>query len=155
MMIRPACRFGLVLVLGWFLWTQEIHAENDVRISNAWINEAPPGMKMMGGYLDISNGSGTDVVLTGVTSPCFEKIEFHISEIKNGVSTMRRQESITIPAGTEFSFSPGRYHLMLMNNTQPLSAGDKVPLSFSFAAGEPAQIEAEIRRGDPASHRHH
>ena len=154
-MMRPAYRFSLALLLGAVLCTPMVRAEEDIRISNAWINEAPPGMKMMGGYLDISNNTTNAMVLTGATSPCFEKIEFHVTEVKDGVSTMRRQDSISIPAGSEFSFSPGHYHLMLINNTRTLAVGDKVPLTLNFDQGEPLQIEAEIRRGAPMAHQHH
>ena len=137
------------------LFMQSSLADEDIRISNAWINEAPPGMKMMGGYLTISNKTAHALVLTSITSPCFERIEFHATEIKEGVSKMRRQDSITIPAGAVFSFAPGHDHLMLINNTRTLATGDKVPLTLNFAQGESLQIEAEVRRGDPSAHQHH
>jgi hypothetical protein len=68
---------------------------------------------------------------------------------------MHKQESISIPAGTDFRFSPGRYHLMLINQTRTLAAGDTVPLTLHFAEGEPLQVMAEVRRGDSPSHKHH
>lgn len=154
-MRRPAYYYCLSLLFASLLCMQMVRAEGDIRISNAWINEAPPGMKMMGGYLDVSNNTGNALVLIGASSPCFEQIEFHITEIKNGVSTMRKQESVTIPAGAIFSFSPGHYHLMLINNTRDLGAGDKVPLTFKFAEGGPVQVDAEIRRRAPTAHQHH
>ena len=148
---RPAT----ALLLGCLYVWHAVLAQDDLRISNAWINEAPPGVDMMGGYLSIGNNTAHTMVLTGATSPCFEKIEFHVTEIKNGVSTMRRQESISIPAGSDFSFAPGHYHLMLMNKTRMLAAGDTVPLTLHFAEGEPLQVMAEVRRGAPPSHQHH
>ena len=153
--MRPAYRFSLALFLGAVLCAQMIRAEEEIRISNAWINEAPPGMKMMGGYLNISNKTTHTLVLNGATSPCFEKIEFHVTEVKDGVSTMRRQDSISIPAGSEFSFAPGHYHLMLINNTRTLGAGDKVPLTLHFAEGKSLQTEAEVRSGDSMPQHHH
>lgn len=144
-----------VLLLGCLCVWHAALAQDDLRISNAWINEAPPGMNMMGGYLSISNRTSHTAVLTGATSPCFEKIEFHVTEIKDGVSAMRRQESISIPAGSDFSFAPGHYHLMLINKTRMLAAGDTVPLTLHFAEGDPLQVVAEIRRGASPSHQHH
>ena len=153
--MRPAYRFSLALFLGAVLCAQMIRAEEEIRISNAWINEAPPGMKMMGGYLTISNKTTHSLVLTGASSPCFERIEFHVTEMKDGLSTMHRQDSIPIPAGSEFNFAPGHDHLMLINNTRTLATGDKVPLTLNFAQGESLQIEAEVRRGDSSAHQHH
>lgn len=156
-MRRLICRYRPVI--GMFfcisLFMQSSLADEDIRISNAWINEAPPGMKMMGGYLTISNKTTHPLVLTGASSPCFERIEFHVTEMKDGLSTMHRQDSIPIPAGSEFNFAPGHDHLMLINNTRTLATGDKVPLTLNFAQGESLQIEAEVRRGDPSAHQHH
>ena len=143
------------LLLGCLCVWHTVLAQDELLISNAWINEAPPGMNMMGGYLGINNKTSHAMVLTGATSPCFEKIEFHVTEIKDGISSMRRQESISIPAGSDFSFAPGHYHLMLINPTRKLAAGDTVPLTLLFAEGEPLQVKAEIRRGDSPSHQHH
>jgi hypothetical protein len=148
-------RAVVVLLLGCLCVWHAVLAQDDIRISDAWINEAPPGMKMMGGYLNISNKTSRAVVLTGATSPCFEKIEFHVTEIKDGISTMRQRKSISIPAGTDFSFAPGHYHLMLINQTRILAAGDTVPLMLHLAEGEPLQVMAEVRRGDSSSHEHH
>ena len=143
------------LLLGSLCVWHTVLAINDIRVSNAWINEAPPGVSIMGGYLSITNNTSHALVLTGVTSPCFEKIEFHVTEIKDGVSAMRRLESIPIPAGSDFSFTPGHYHLMLMNQTRLLAAGDSVPLTLHFAEGGPLQVMAEVRRGTTPSHQHH
>jgi len=146
---------GAALLLCCLCVWHAVPAQDDIRISNAWINEAPPGMMMMAGYLEISNKTTQPLVLTGATSPCFEKIEFHVTELQNGVSAMRRQESITVPAGSDFSFSPGHYHLMLIKNTRKLAAGDKVPLTFNFAQGTSVKTEAVVRRGEPATHDQH
>jgi len=145
----------VALCLGCLCVWHTVLANNDIRIGNAWINEAPPGVNMMGGYFIISNHTSHTLVLTGATSPCFENIEFHATEIKDGVSAMRRQESISIPAGSEFSFAPGHYHLMLINKTRMLAAGDSVPLTLNFAQGEPLQVMAEVRRGASPPHQHH
>jgi copper(I)-binding protein len=155
MLQKSKMRPALMLFLGCLgVWHAAL-AQDAIRISNAWINEAPPGMKMMGGYLSISNNTLHDIVLTGATSPCFKKIEFHVTEIKNGISSMHKQETITIPSGSEFSFSPGHYHLMLINQTRKLAADDTVPLTLHFAGGNPLQVMAEVRRGDTPDHQHH
>ena len=146
---------AVVLLLGCLCVRHAALAQDDIRLSNAWINEAPPGVNMMGGYLSISNKTLHDVVLTSVTSPCFEKIEFHATEIKDGVSSMRKQEFISIPAGSEFSFSPGHYHMMLIHQTRKIAADDTVPLTLHFEGGELLQVTAEVRRGETPSHQHH
>ena len=147
----PAAAYLLGCLCVW----HAVLAQDDLLISNAWINEAPPGVNMMGGYLSISNNTSHALVLISATSPCFEKIEFHVTEIKDGLSAMRRQEAISIPAGTDFSFTPGHYHLMLINKTRMLAAGDTVPLTLHFAEGKPLQVMAKVRHGALPSYQHH
>ena len=155
MLRKSKMRPALILFLGYLgVWHAAL-AQDAIRISDAWINEAPPGMKMMGGYLSISNNTLHDIVLTGATSPCFKKIEFHVTEIKNGISSMHKQETITIPSGSVFSFSPGHYHLMMINQTRKLAANTPVPVTLHFAGGDSLEVLAEFRRGEAHSHDHH
>lgn len=148
-------RCARVLLAAWFSACGTVLAAEDIQISNAWVNEAPPGMRMTAGYLEIANPAAQDLTLTGVTSPDFGNIEFHVTEIRDGVSSMRRRQTISIPAGGVFRFTPGQYHLMLINNTRPLASGDKVPLILTFDRGGPVTIEATVRRADPGAHDHH
>ena len=107
-------------------------AAENIEISNARINEAPPNARVHAGYLDIINDTEKAIELVGANSPVFEKIEFHITRIDQGITSMHRQEKILIPSGTTFSFSPGQYHLMLFNNKQPVRQGDIIPLELVF-----------------------
>lgn len=144
-----------LLPAAWLLACGPALAADDILVSKAWINEAPPGMRMMAGYLEIANPAAQDLNLTGATSPHFESIEFHLTETRDGIASMRRQHAIVIPAGGVFSFTPGHYHLMLINNTRALASGDKVPLTLIFDRGGPVTIEATVRRGDAGTHDHH
>lgn len=125
-----------------------------VEIHDAWINEAPPTVKVLAGYLNIRNNTEKTVVLTGIESSVFERIEFHLTEMNDGVAKMQKQDEIIIPAHSVFSFSPGEYHLMLFNPEQPVKTGDLVPLEISFSNGEIISITAEVKRAESMSHHH-
>lgn len=122
-------------------------AAGGVSVSNAWINEAPPGAGVLAGYLTIVNNSVTDKELVDAGSEMFEKIEFHLTTMDSGVASMRRQDLINIPAGTTFRFEPGAYHLMLFRPLRQLQAGDIVTLELAFAGGENIQVDAVVKRG--------
>ena len=62
---------------------------------------------------------------------------------------------MTIPAGTEFSFSPGHYHLMMINQTRTLAANVPVPVTLHFAGGDSLEVMAEIRGNPVPDHQHH
>ena len=94
-------------------------------------------------------------MLSGAKSTNFEKIEFHLTVMKDGVASMHRQDDITIPAHSNFSFSPGKYHLMLFNPVQAVKNGDSVPLDLLFSNGETLTVEAEVKRATLEEHHHH
>lgn len=130
-------------------------ASETVKIMNGRINEAPPAVKVHAGYLDIINDNEKEVELVSASSPAFEKIEFHVTRIEQGVSSMHRQSKILIPAKSTFSFSPGEYHLMLFNNNRPVLEGDIIPLVLVFSDGENIRTGMHVIHIDPGEHNHH
>jgi periplasmic copper chaperone A len=138
-----------------FITIQPVFAQNSIEITDAWISEAPPTVKILAGYFTIVNLSDDPVDLTGAQSPVFERVEFHLTKIRDGVAHMQKEEIITIPAQTEFSFSPGEYHLMLFNPTNTPKSGDLIPLQLTFSNGIRIDVDVEVKRGNQTGHHHH
>lgn len=130
-------------------------AAENIKIRNACINEAPPNVKVHAGYLDIINENDKPIVLVGASSPVFEKVEFHVTRIDQGITSMQQQANILIPAKSTFSFSPGQYHLMLFNNKQPVRQGDAIPLELVFADGESIHTSMQVKHVVPGEQNHH
>ncbi len=130
-------------------------AGNAIIVSNAWINAAPPAVQIVAAYMDIRNNSDEQIVLKSAGSPLFERIEFHLTQIENGVATMQKQDSIPIAAQSEFAFSPGKYHLMLFHSKENLKVGDLIPLELIFSDGQTITINAEIKRAVISTEHHH
>jgi copper(I)-binding protein len=137
----------IILTLGLTMGAPASFAtENGLSVVNPWIREAPPLSKVLGGYLVLENKSERDRILTGATSPSFERVEMHRTKIHNGVAKMLHQDSLTVPAGQSVAFEPGAYHLMLIGPTTALRSGDQVNLSLSFADGEQIKASASVRK---------
>ncbi len=117
-------------------------------VKNAWIREAPPVAKVMAGFMSISNPADKAAVLLGAESPLFEKVELHRSTMENGVAGMEQQEKMEIPARGEVDFSPGGFHLMLINPKQLLKVGDTVAVTMKFAGGKSVPVVFTIRPMD-------
>lgn len=133
-------------------------ADENITIQNAWIREAPPTIKIMAAYLQIENLSDKALTLISAESPEFERIEFHLSEIEDGVARMQQQNEIIIAANTIFSFEPGGYHLMLFNNIAPMREGELASIKLTFANGETLMFDAMVKRSDSTemhNHNHH
>ncbi len=141
-----------------FLLTNSAFAGESVHIQNAWIREAPPTIKVMAGYLDIENSSDHALTLVSAESPEFERIEFHISQVKNGVTSMQQQEHIIIAPDSTLSFEPGAYHLMLFNPSVPMREGKRISIKLTFEDGKTLSFDAIVRRSNltaiPHQHDH-
>lgn len=131
-------------------------------ISDAWIREAPPTATVLAGYMRIDNPGAQEQTITGVTSPRFERIEMHRTEVVDGVARMLPQEQLVVPAGGSLTLEPGGLHLMLIGPTEPVAAGDTVTLRLQLGDdGNCAWAEASVKRGDDAGgmdhsqHHHH
>lgn len=132
-----------------------------VMISDAWVQEAPPMAGVNAAYMVIENAAGQPKRLTGASSPVFERVEMHNTEIHDGMADMVRQASVEIPAHGRFEFRPGGYHFMLMKARHGVRAGDKVRLLLSFADGSQLGVDIEVRKAmgsmehsqmDPSGH---
>ncbi len=132
-----------------------VFAQDSIEVAGAWINEAPPTVKVLAGYFTISNLANESVDLVAASSPAFEKIEFHLTETQDGVARMQKLDTVTIPAQSDFSFVPGAHHLMLFNPATAPKAGEKIPLQLTFSNGVSIDIEAEVKRGELPPHHHH
>jgi hypothetical protein len=129
------------------------------QVVDPWIRLAPPGARMMAGYLVLENPGDQPQELVAVSSPDFASIEVHRTEIVDGVARMIPEPDLTVPAGGRAVFEPGGRHLMLHGPARDLSEGDTVALSFGFADGGRIDLTAPVRRGsdpgDGAAHDHH
>ena len=86
-----------------------------------------PGTNMGVAYLTIENTTAEAITITSVSSPQFDAVEMHETNMTEGVSRMRKLDSVTIPAKGSVAFERGGKHLMLM---RPRAGLDNVLLTF-------------------------
>lgn len=133
-------------------------AGETITVKNAWLREAPPTIKIMAGYLDIENSSDKVLTLISAESTDFERIEFHLSQIEDGVARMQQENQIIIAPNTTFSFEPGSYHMMLINNSAPMREGKIISIKLTFEDGETYNFNTIVKRSDSTefhNHEHH
>ncbi len=126
----------------------------DIEISEPWVREGPPNARVLGGFMTIINSTKTDVALLSASSPQFNSIELHKTEMVDGVGKMIPQQRIVVPADGQVELKPGSYHLMLMGAMQPLRAGDSVAVELQFDAGS-LSVDMPVRKGDGMMDEHH
>ena len=130
-------------------------ASQNIRITEAWISEAPPTLSILAGYLKQQNTSSESIALESISSLDFSRIEIHRSVIVDGMATMKKQTSLVIPANDSVLLSPGDYHLMLFDPDRTFRSGDKSLLNFTFSNGQQQTIETEVKQRSDNDHHHH
>lgn len=133
--------------------------KGDLSIQDAWIRvlgnvqsmeadmqqttpEAPPEITTAA-FLSISNTGTENDRLLRAEFELAQAVELHLSEMKDGVMSMRPVDGIDIPAGTTIELKPGGYHIMLINLKQGLVPTEKYPLTLVFEKAGSLTIEAE------------
>ncbi|WP_084350808.1 copper chaperone PCu(A)C [Millisia brevis] len=120
-------------------------AAEAVTLDDAWVKAADAGMSAAFGVL--SNSSDADVTVTAAASPASTMLELHQTVTNDaGEMVMTPVEGgFVVPAGGTLALEPGGNHIMLMDLTGPLVAGDEVPVTLTFADGSTAEFTAPVK----------
>jgi copper(I)-binding protein len=105
-------------------------AQASVTATDAWVRGTVAAQKTTGAFVTLQ--SSEESRLVAVTTPAARSAEIHASEQKQGVMHMHALDAIALPAGQRVELKPGSFHIMLVGLTRALSAGDTVPLTFTF-----------------------
>lgn len=125
------------LVATMLLVTGAVHAADapTVTASQGWLRVLP-GNLPAGGYVSFENVSDRAVSIVGASSPDYAEAMVHRSSTDGGMGRMEMVDSVSLPPKGKLAFSPGGYHVMLMNAKHPVKAGDKVLVTFTLSDGE-------------------
>ena len=121
-------------------------AADSLKISGAYIPEAPPSVQVLAGYMNIHNPSKQAIEVTFVSSPAFDTVEMHLSKEVNGIAKMLPQKSLIIAPNSTLALRPGSYHLMLIEPTRGLRHGDKVLIKFSLSNNTSQEQFVTVKR---------
>ncbi|MGB1286210.1 MAG: metal ABC transporter solute-binding protein, Zn/Mn family [Aggregatilineales bacterium] len=96
-------------------------------------------------YLSITNNTGSDDALVGVSSEFANLFEIHETTVEDDVAMMREREGgIDVPAGETVTLQPGGLHIMVMNLQTDLTEGDRVEVMLEFASGTMLNVTVPI-----------
>lgn len=139
--VRPVFLISLLFV-------STVNAANSVKIENAWSPEAPPVIKVMAGYMKINNLSNKDIKIQSAKSSLFNKVEIHLSEMKNGMMRMTKQDKLVIKAKSHIELKPGGLHMMLTGKLKSVKSGSKIPVTLTFNNGETIKVNLKVKTDD-------
>lgn len=117
----------------------------DLMISVPWTRATPPGAKVAGGYLTITNSGKASDRLTGGSFDGGGRIEVHEMSMGDGVMKMRPlTDGLEIKPGATVKLEPGGYHLMMMDLAKPLAKGDRVKAHLQFEKAGKVDVELDV-----------
>lgn len=117
-----------------------------LRIDDPWVKAteglgtegAPTDFAVMtGAFGTLTNLTDEDLHIASVTTPLTGRAELHETVMVDGAMTMQQmKDGFTIPAGQALVLEPGGNHLMLMELTAPIKAGEQVEIALLDDAGD-------------------
>jgi hypothetical protein len=129
-------------------------ASASIKVTDAWARAATG---MGAAYMTIQNTGSAADALVGASSPAAKTTEVHETVVMgspdpsasaapgDGMMGMRPIARLEIPAGGTVELKPGSYHVMLVDLTQELKAGDKIEITLKFEKAGEVKVTAEVR----------
>lgn len=97
----------------------------------------------------LTNTTDKDIHLTEVTGDLAGEYQYH--EVVDGV--MRETaDGITVPAGDSFTLEPGGHHIMIMDSSEEIAAGDELNLTLTDDRGTTYELDGIPVRVQQSSH---
>ena len=123
--------------------SEKAGAAGPVVVADALCRPTPNGRQVTGCYLTLTAPAADTLV--SVRSPVAALAQVHEMRMESNMMMMRELEAgLPLPAGQAVSLAPGGNHIMLLGVTDPLRAGDTVPLTLTFATAAPVEVTATV-----------
>jgi copper(I)-binding protein len=94
------------------------------------------------GYLTLRSLRGDRIM--SVSSPSAPAVEMHETSIENGISRMKRLESLDLPAGERVAFEPGGRHLMIFG-VREIGRNATIPITITLESGKTLNLNFPCR----------
>ncbi len=124
--------------------TSSISIDNPVirSIDSASYKNETTGKYMTGSFMTITNNSSKEITLLGGSSPVAGIVEIH--EVVNGVM-QPLADGLKIAAHSDVKLRMGGYHVMLLELTHELKAGEEAEITLRFSDGTTQTITAPVK----------
>ncbi|GAB3700546.1 copper chaperone PCu(A)C [Corynebacterium nasicanis] len=110
-----------------------------VTFTEGFIKAKPAEKDMTGIFGTFTNNSDEDINLVAFTSE-LDVPRHELHEVVDGVMQMK-PGGFVIPAGGTHELKPGADHMMLMDYTEPIEAGDTVTITLEFGDGSTQEVK--------------
>lgn len=130
--MRTALIIVAILFFAGLNTSAQVEADKIV-IKDAWIQEGPPSQKITAAFMLIENHNAAEIALLSASTDAARVVELHKMELEDGMMSMRKVDSINVPAGGMIELKPGGYHLMVIGLNKELKEGEDVKVTLRFS----------------------
>jgi copper(I)-binding protein len=128
-------------------------------VAEPWTRATPGGAKVGGGYLKITNSGREADRLTGASLPQAGRVEIHEMTTVDGVARMRPLDGLEIKPGQTVELKPGGLHLMFMDLSSGLKAGESIKGTLTFEKAGAVDVTFRVapagsQNSQPGAHGH-
>jgi copper(I)-binding protein len=146
----------------------------EVTITDAWARQSPAATTMGAAYMTLTSTVDDQLISASAPTSVAAKTELHETveattdttgmgsdttgmgsdttgmgsdTTMGGSAEMKMQpvESIALPAGQAVELKPGGYHVMLIDLVEPLTAGQQITLTLTFARAGTQEVTVTVR----------
>ena len=112
-------------------------------IEDVWARPSPPTAENAAFYFTAEVDEGDRLI--GAESPACGRTELHISQMQDGLMTMRPADTgqLTATDGT-LVLEPGGLHVMCMQLVEPLVEGQEVDLTVTFEMAGDIDLKVSV-----------
>jgi periplasmic copper chaperone A len=114
-------------------------------VRDAWVRETLAAGRSSAAYFTVENHTARAISLTGVSVSGASRAELHETSGPANALTMRRVDTIAIPAHGSLAIAPGGTHVMLFDVNPPYTSGQTVTLTLTFSDQTRQSIRATVR----------
>ena len=119
----------------------------EVSFEHAWVRTPLPSKTTTSAYVQVENHTKDPITLTSADSATIGAIEFHKSELEDGMHRMIKLDTLEISPGETLRLTPGDLHLMLFR-VQDVE-DDKHHITFHSDSGNTYQSTFDVREDEP------
>lgn len=139
----------IALLLSSVLILAGCSAKSAVEASDMWVKSSE--MSMAGGmtavYGTLTNTTGSDITLIGAETELAGVAEIHEVAMIDGEMKMQEIDGgLVIPAGQSVILEPGGNHIMLMELTSPLEAGQEISVTLRFDGADSLTLNGIVAK---------
>ncbi|MBO9588796.1 copper chaperone PCu(A)C [Devosia sp.] len=117
----------------------------EIFIDHPMIQEAPPGARVLGGYVTLQNNGAEDDRLIAIESPAAEKVDLHQSVVTDGIARMTPlSEGLPLPAGQIVWLGDNGTHAMFVQPDRRYAVGDELPATLIFEKAGRVEVTFKV-----------